>query len=547
MLALITQNKNITQHKVVTTIGTEEKNIALEKFKVYQKDGVIQSEFNDDAWVLSDEKDQVTLDFTFDEVYVKKYMNYYSISEFKEVLKCYIIFCIGQYIIGTLQELVFNIKKLLYNTECLSKIPTKRYLLFKAGIQDFIELMPFASEEIILEEERNKYNYVKRRELAEYQSYFLFGKILEDFWQSATIDKKTFFYPIYLWWNITMILPVRVTEFTLIPKECLMVENGVQYLKIRRSKLKGNSSGNRNVTYKIDEDYKTYNYAVSNEIAAMILDYKELVKGYKESKIDSLFVNEVYVKASNQLKDHGFLHSKHFTRLLDVFYCDVIERYFNFRVIPKDKLKETNFVGEAYKLKANEIVKISLGDSRHIAMQNMLLNGANILMAKEITGHENVDMIFHYSGNMKNLIKCKAYSLFELSKRKEIIVESVAGKGKDFIIRGGELANFIEVDHGRCFSPLFIQGNMKDCYAVAGDCEVCKYYQGNTNRKEQIQKQELKVEERLKRLKRWISSEKEYRNTNEYVMLRSQLKASVENLINAYVEELGEGDMHDDQ
>ncbi|MEK5478141.1 hypothetical protein NYE70_14640 [Paenibacillus sp. FSL R5-0407] len=546
MLALITQNRNISRHKVVSTIGAEEKNIALEKFKIYQKDGVIQTEFNDDAWLLHDEKDSVTIDFTFDEVYVKKHMNHYSVTEFKEVLKCYICFCIGQYIIGTLQELVHNIKELLYNTECLTKIPTKRYLLFKTGIQDFIELMPFTSEDIILEEERDKYNYVKRRDLAEYQSYFLFGRILEEYWKSnATIDEKIFFYPIYLWWNITMILPVRVTEFTLIPKECVEVRNGVQYLKIRRSKMKGNTSRNRNITYKIDEDYKIYEYAVSNEIAAMISDYKKLVKNYKESNIDSLFVNEVYVNASNRLKDHGFFHTKHFSRLLDVFYCDVIEKYYNYRVIPKDKLKETNIVGEAYKLKVNEIVKISLGDSRHIAMQNMLLNGANILMAKEITGHENVDMIFHYSGNMKNLIKCKAYSLFELSKRKEIIVESVVGNGKEFIIRGGELKKFVEVDQGKCFSTLFAQGNLGDCYAVAGDCEICKHFQGNKNRKELIKKQELKVEERLKRLKRWISSEKEYRNTDEYVILKSQLKASVENLINAYVEELGGGDMHD--
>lgn len=406
--------------------------------------------------------------------------------------------------------------------------------------------MPFTTEDIILEKERYKYNYVKRRDLAEYQSYFLFGKILEDFWEKKATDyEKVFFYPIYLWWNITMILPVRVTEFTLIPKECLTDKNGVKYLKIRRSKMKGNANKNRNITYKIDEDYQIYEYAVSNEIAAMIFDYKELVKGYKESNIDSFFVNEVYVNANNQLKDYGFFHTKHFSRLLDVFYCNVIEKYYNCGVIPKDKLKETNFDGEAYKLKVNEIVKISLGDSRHIAMQNMLLNGANILMVKEITGHENVDMIFHYSGNMKNLIKCKAYSLFELSKRKKNIVESVAGNGKDFIIRGGELANFVEVDQGKCFSPLFTQGGMKDCYAIAGNCELCKYYQGNKNRKELIKKQEAKVEERLKRLKRWISSEKEYRNTDEYKIMKSQFNASVENLLNAYIEEMGEGVMHD--
>lgn len=546
MLALITQSKNIKRHKVVTTIGIEEKNIALEKFKIYQKEGVIQSEFNDDTWLLYDEKDSLTLDFTFDEVYVKKFIKHYSVTELKVVLKCYISFCIGQYIIGTLQELVYNIKELLYNTECLTKIPTKRYLLFKTGIQDFIELMPFTSEDIILEEEKNKYNYVKRRDLAEYQSYFLFGRILEEYWKGiATIDDKILFYPIYLWWNITMILPVRVTEFTLIPKECVVCRNEVNYLKIRRSKLKGNASRNRNITYKIDEDYKIYEYAVSNEIATMIFDYKKLVEGYSESNIDSLFVNEVYVNTNNKLKDFGFFHVKHFYRLLDVFYCDVIEKLYNYRVISKGKLKETNFVGESYKLKANEIVKISLGDSRHIAMQNMLLNGANILMAKEITGHENVDMIFHYSGNMKNLIKCKAYSLFELSKRKEIIVESVVGNGNHFIIHGGDLANFVEVDQGKCFSPFFTKESMNDCYAVAGDCTICKYLQVNKNRKELTKKQELKVEERLRRLKGWISSEKEFRNKDEYVILKNQLQASAENLLNAYVEELIEGDMHD--
>ncbi|MFC6648329.1 hypothetical protein [Paenibacillus rhizoplanae] len=419
-------------------MGVEERKIALEKFKHYQNDGVIQSEFKDDAWFLSDEKSSITLDFTFDHVYVKKYLNHYSSEEFKEILKCYISLCMGQYVISTLQEMLYNIKELICNSECLSKIPTKRNILFKTGIQDFIELMPFTTEDIILEEERYKYDYIKRRDLAEYQSYFLFGKILEEFWKgNATIFEKIYFYPIYLWWNISMILPVRVTEFTLIPKECLVVKDGVNYLKIRRSRLKGNRSGNKNVAYKIDEDYKIYEYAVSNEIAEMIFDYKNLVRDYEESNIDSLFVSKIYLKVNYLFKNHGFLHVNQLTRLLEIFYCDVIEKEHKYKVISKEKLNETSFAGEAYKLKRNEIVKVSLGDSRHIAMQNMLLNGASILMAKEITGHENVDMIFHYSGNMKNLIKCKAYSLFELSKRNKIIAESRSDSDKESIIRGG--------------------------------------------------------------------------------------------------------------
>ncbi len=239
MLALISQNKNIKQHKVITTIGSEEKKVALEKFKMYQKDGIILNDFNDNAWILSDEKSFVTLDFTLDEVYVKKYMSYYFVDEFKDILKYYISFCMGQYIIGTIQEILNNTKKLLYNTECLAKIPTKRYLLNETGIQDFIELMPFTNEDIIFEEEIYRYEQVKRRELAEYQSYFLFGKLLADFWKNnINCKEKIFFYPVYLWWNISMILPVRVTEFTLIPKECLTFKDGNWNIKIRRTKMK---------------------------------------------------------------------------------------------------------------------------------------------------------------------------------------------------------------------------------------------------------------------------------------------------------------------
>ncbi|MTK14154.1 MAG: hypothetical protein F8N39_19445 [Clostridiaceae bacterium] len=338
-----------------------------------------------------------------------------------------------------------------------------------------------------------------------------------------------------------MILPIRVTEFTLIPKECLDYKKGSWHIKIRRTKMKGSTK--KVVTYRIDEDYVIYEYAISNEVAEMIFDYKNLVKDYKESNIDSLFIDEVYVKTLNNTNDYGFFHVNHFSRTLDIFYCDVIEKYYNYEVIPKDKLKEISYDGEAYKLKDNEIVKISLGDSRHIAMQNMLLNGCNILMAKEITGHESINTIYHYSGNMKNLIKCRAYSLFEMSKKKVMVDQLVISENKNLTTVTDEISNFAEVDQGKCFSPFFTQGDMKDCYAVAGNCNVCKNLKENKNHIDLIKKQEIEVENRIERLKNWICSEKEYRNTDTYKILTSQLKACVENLQNVYVEEMKEGNM----
>lgn len=275
----------------------------------------------------------------------------------------------------------------------------------------------------------------------------------------------------------------------------------------------------------------------------MILDYKNLVNDYEKSKIDSLFIDEIYAKSHANAIDYGFFHVNHFSRVLDIFYCDIIEKYYNYEVIPKDKLKETNYDGEAYKLRCNEIVKISLGDSRHIAMQNMLLNGCNILMAKEITGHDSVNTIYHYSGNMKNLIKCRAYSLFEMCKRKLMIEQLVISENKNLTIFADEMSNFVEVDQGKCFSQLFIKGDMKDCYAVAASCNVCKYLKGNKSHIDLVKKQEIEVENRIERLKNWICSEKEYRNTDENKILTNQLEACVENLQNAYIEEMKEGDM----
>ncbi|QOX63879.1 hypothetical protein FRZ06_11315 [Anoxybacterium hadale] len=322
LLVLINQNKNIKLHKAIVNIGNKEKNTALEKFRSYRENGVIHNEFHEDTWRLSDEKDAVILDFNFNEVYIKKHMSYYSVGEFKDILKCYICFCLGQFVIGTLQEMLHNIKELLYNTECLSKVPTKRYLLGSTGIQDFIELMPFTSEGMIRDVEIFEYDSVRKRDLAEYQSYFLFGKILEDFWETvATQSEKIFYYPIYLWWHISFIIPVRVTEFTLIPQKSITKRNGVRYIRIRRTKMKGNSS--KTVTYKIESDYKIYEYAVPDKISGMIFKYKRLVKSYKDSNIDSLFVDEIYAK-NNGAAGYGFFHYRHFSNLLDTFYCDII-------------------------------------------------------------------------------------------------------------------------------------------------------------------------------------------------------------------------------
>ena len=58
----------------------------------------------------------------------------------------------------------------------------------------------------------------KQRSLAQFDSYFLFNDILSDFWKrDISNDTRLFYYPIYLWWRITAIIPLRPKEFILTP------------------------------------------------------------------------------------------------------------------------------------------------------------------------------------------------------------------------------------------------------------------------------------------------------------------------------------------
>ena len=73
-----------------------------------------------------------------------------------------------------------------------------------------------------------------------------------------------------------MILPLRVTEFLVTPKECLIKKNEKYYLIVRRTSLKGDTSVTER--YKIDKDYKKYMYEITLPIANSIMEYDVGVK-----------------------------------------------------------------------------------------------------------------------------------------------------------------------------------------------------------------------------------------------------------------------------
>lgn len=100
-----------------------------------------------------------------------------------------------------------------------------------------------------------------------------FALIVEDFFKNH-IDLSYYlrYYPIYLWWNLTNIIPLRISEFCLIKRDCLTNTKEGYLLELPRMKER------------MKRDIRYDQIIISNELAYSILEYQEKTKNFGESK-----------------------------------------------------------------------------------------------------------------------------------------------------------------------------------------------------------------------------------------------------------------------
>lgn len=65
----------------------------------------------------------------------------------------------------------------------------------------------------------------------------------------ASIDELIRFYPVYLWWIITSIIPMRPSEFCLIKRNCISTHNNKYYITFPRIKLHRKGENRINMKY----------------------------------------------------------------------------------------------------------------------------------------------------------------------------------------------------------------------------------------------------------------------------------------------------------
>lgn len=514
--------------RITESIEYKEEEIekSRKKFKELKDEGIIISgNFEDSKWLLTNEVHTTTLNFEFDEILYNKEAkkrNMYTYKQFVNSVKSYAVLNIKKKSMGTTRQYLHLFKKYTiatnYFNEKKSKNgldtlgPMERFAPILQHTQGYLQYTNFDGTEYyisLLDElidealalARITSGDDKRRSLSDFQSMMLFDRIIDDFWKrvnnNSNKELKELYFPLYLWWKITNIIPLRLTEFCVTPYDCIEESSdGKFYIYLRRTSLKGNKKGRRRyVSYKLDEDYNIYKYVISKEIADSIKEYQEITKenrrDYNRLICYVSFVKRTY-PYGDKLDSNSPLLDRKFTReslqhLRDRFLTRIVQDEYNYEILESDKFIEERTVGiednetvivEFKPLKDSQISAFRLGDIRHYAMINLVLSDVSPILIRELVDHEDINTSFHYFGNTSELVKCMSYIKYKEICKKEY---DRVGKNKDNItieriLNQLEYSESIEIDNGRCISKYFISGQLNDCIPNDGECENCDFF-----------------------------------------------------------------------
>lgn len=458
-------------------------NKGKEIFEQYKKKNIIiDSLFSDMRWQFSDEYSNVGIRFNFNEVsYNQHYKKLFHISysAFCDYAKTFVMFTMGKIVLNTLRDTVNDMKRMVGIAPEEIDMGTL-FITNPNRLLEFLSMLPisevgndemerFMDKIDTLSELQYFDNIQKRRPLASFDSYFLFNDIINDYWASnLDLDTRLFYYPLFLWWQITAVIPLRPREFILTPRNCLEEKPDGTYITLRRNKLKG---GNGKVSYLIDDDYIKVQYKIPDKLACIIKEYIQLTSSFAPTELETLFISDTHYKHWGQSKHKN---SRYFTYIN--MHC--VLRYFFYEVIQgKYHLKVIHDRNTAH-LNEGEINFLYLGDTRHLALINIIAEGGTPVLAMMLAGHENIEMSAHYYTNITHLIECRTYKQYRKVLKGNVSYNISPAITLPDTIKNGKILE----DGGMCYSDSYAKGNVSDCIKAVGKngeigyCLDCSFY-----------------------------------------------------------------------
>ena len=284
------------------------------------------------------------------------------------------------------------------------------------------------------------------RKLPNYNDILLFDFALDEYFNTCTSDEeKLQYYPIFLWWRVTRIIPMRPVEFYSLRRECTTKDTGGRYwMVLPRKKKSANQPGKLEITDTVQ---------VNEEVYEFIEDYKRLTLAFstESSYLISYKAYRKFVKMKTLEKSRDKMGASQFITLIDRFYDD--------NVTPK----------------YGELERIRPGDTRHFAFCNMMLQGFNMLSIARLGGHSQLETQLHYHKHLDHFAQSFVHHAAQMlrMKRKNLwksnwdaATHTVIAKSR--LYQASDFQEKYRVEHGYCTD------HPSRCQV--GDCRFCEFY-----------------------------------------------------------------------
>lgn len=299
----------------------------------------------------------------------------------------------------------------------------------------------------------------KARELPDYKSILIFDTKINNNFLMFSDEEKLKYYLLYLWWKITMIIPLRPNDFLKLKYDCCWKDDYDRYwIRVPRSKVDDKKARIKLV----------YTLECSEMLYKMIEDYKRFISNYVQQS-EYLFPFELrYITFSNISKGNS-----------DISRIDKEKQNNNDANLLIRKFEEKYLAKE---IENGQYSHITMGDTRHYAFCNMILQGLNPLVIAQIGGHTTIESQLHYYQQIETCTNAYTKELaFRYRVKNHKIIASL-NNYNNYEYRSRNLLklyseedknNFLEIEKGYCIKYKNNDSSIKfhECREYCHECE----------------------------------------------------------------------------
>lgn len=359
-------------------------------FDKLQDEHKIIGDWDSPVWRLSDGVNFYNASFEFDrDKYMKHGYKFIQMQpkELKNALRVHSVWCMGEFIFKNISS------RIKYVIEMLERVGESNFKMngpAKVAIEDFLHFIGVS--QMVTESVTDRIEFSQRgergkRTLKPMLVYLLTAEKSKELMQTGSIEEKLKYFPVYLVSNLGPRLPLRSTEWTMIPFDCLKKTEEGYVLTIRRTDLK---KGKRQVEYDVEKDYPKFHYNVpATEEMQMIEWYRNETKEHERKYL--------FDYSETMLRDS--MRGRFCTLSLNMLISEFFEEY----------MQETPSLRWAMSVcNVEKLEPFTAGDMRPLALINIYFSGASLDACMELADHENLETTYHYIGNIKEILETSA-------------------------------------------------------------------------------------------------------------------------------------------